>query len=405
MFCPGPNDVIIALMGVTGVGKSTFISHCTNKPIAINSGLQSCTKIVSVYQCELGGRKNVYLVDTPGFDDTNRTDTEVLTEIADWLTETYKHNVKLNGIIYLHRITDLRMTGSARENVLRFQSLCGSGALKKVVLATTMWEVVDPSTGEKREGELKTAEDFWGYMIRHKSQIHRHYNNVESVRRLIGLFANGAAPVTLRLEEEMVDQGRSLIDTSVGRGWEEAFRKAREKYDKELEELRAAMDRALREKEDKMASELKELEKHLKYKLGKKEQETQALAPGLEKLKLDYSEQMETMTKEEIETRVLARVLERLKLNYSEQMETILKLKSREEKKESTLHRLTRSLEETAKGLNLRVRSLPGLNLANSEDICITIYELSLTLPETIRMFKTALWAGNYTKRQYTFSS
>ena len=42
-FNPQPGDVIIALMGVTGVGKSTFISHCTDEPIAVNTGLRSCT--------------------------------------------------------------------------------------------------------------------------------------------------------------------------------------------------------------------------------------------------------------------------------------------------------------------------------------------------------------------------
>ena len=31
---------------------------------------------------------DIVLVDTPGFDDTNRTDKEILTLIASWLTET-----------------------------------------------------------------------------------------------------------------------------------------------------------------------------------------------------------------------------------------------------------------------------------------------------------------------------
>ncbi len=44
-FNPQPGDVIIALMGVTGVGKSTFISHCTDEPIVVNPGLRSCMGI------------------------------------------------------------------------------------------------------------------------------------------------------------------------------------------------------------------------------------------------------------------------------------------------------------------------------------------------------------------------
>lgn len=37
-----PGDVFIAIMGVTGAGKSTFISHCTEKQLEIGHGLQGC---------------------------------------------------------------------------------------------------------------------------------------------------------------------------------------------------------------------------------------------------------------------------------------------------------------------------------------------------------------------------
>ncbi|KAK3385437.1 hypothetical protein B0H63DRAFT_472936 [Podospora didyma] len=81
------------------------------------------------------------------------------------------------------------------------------GCLKKVILATTMWEVVDHATGEARENELGTTEDFWGYMIRNQLQMRRHYNKVDSVRRLIRLFVDSPipGPVNLQIQEEMVD--------------------------------------------------------------------------------------------------------------------------------------------------------------------------------------------------------
>jgi hypothetical protein len=34
------------------------------------------------------GASNIVLVDTPGFDDTNRTDMEILAMISDWLEKT-----------------------------------------------------------------------------------------------------------------------------------------------------------------------------------------------------------------------------------------------------------------------------------------------------------------------------
>ncbi|KAJ5888502.1 hypothetical protein N7495_008543 [Penicillium taxi] len=68
-------------MGMTGVGKSTFISHCTHETVGISDpgALESCTQKVQVHECrDFKPYANVYLVDTPGFDDTNRTDTDIL---------------------------------------------------------------------------------------------------------------------------------------------------------------------------------------------------------------------------------------------------------------------------------------------------------------------------------------
>jgi excinuclease UvrABC ATPase subunit len=36
-----PQDVLIVIMGITGSGKSTFISHCTDSEVGIGVGLKS----------------------------------------------------------------------------------------------------------------------------------------------------------------------------------------------------------------------------------------------------------------------------------------------------------------------------------------------------------------------------
>jgi ankyrin repeat protein len=84
-------------------------------------------------------------VDTPGFDDTYRSDTDVLREIAAWLTDSYSNQVKLKGIIYLYRIMDERMQGSAKRNLFMFKKLCGPKPLNNVNLATTTWSSVNPA--------------------------------------------------------------------------------------------------------------------------------------------------------------------------------------------------------------------------------------------------------------------
>jgi len=141
----------IATMGVTGAGKSSFISLLCNAKIDIGHNLESCTVEVEIYACDMYPERTIYFIDTPGFDDTNRSDTEVLRELANWLTKSYSDSIKLNGILYFHRISDVRMQGSAKKNLLMFKKLCGEDALRNVILVTSMWDRVSMEDGNKRE--------------------------------------------------------------------------------------------------------------------------------------------------------------------------------------------------------------------------------------------------------------
>lgn len=59
--------------------------------IEIGHDLESCTDQVRTFSClHPNGSDTVVFVDTPGFDDTNLKDTEILKAIADWLTATYR---------------------------------------------------------------------------------------------------------------------------------------------------------------------------------------------------------------------------------------------------------------------------------------------------------------------------
>lgn len=44
-----PNDIVIAVFGLTGSGKSNFISKLTGKDVEIGHGLQSCEQLFPTY--------------------------------------------------------------------------------------------------------------------------------------------------------------------------------------------------------------------------------------------------------------------------------------------------------------------------------------------------------------------
>ena len=87
---------------------------------------------------------DVFFADTPGFDDTTMSDTDVLKNIVLWLGLMREQSIKLSGIIYLHRITDNRVGGLAWRNLRMLHSLVGADKMANVLLVSTRWEDVRP---------------------------------------------------------------------------------------------------------------------------------------------------------------------------------------------------------------------------------------------------------------------
>ncbi|KDQ53019.1 hypothetical protein JAAARDRAFT_100020, partial [Jaapia argillacea MUCL 33604] len=186
------------------------LRSCTDKVQAVQLPPASVTR----YMPATG--KRVVLVDTPGFDDTKKTDAEILKIIGNWLAKTYGNKVKLAGILYLHRISDNRMSGSPLKNLRMFGKLCGDTAARHVVLVSSMWDRVDLGVALKRETELK--ENFWKGMLDNGASVDRFTNSPASgweiVRKVLHNKDNSEA---LLLQEEMVDLQKRLNETEAGK--------------------------------------------------------------------------------------------------------------------------------------------------------------------------------------------
>lgn len=174
------------------------------------------------------------LIDTPGFDDTERTDSEVLTEIARLLSAQYELGVELKGVIYIHRITDIRYSRSSVKTFEIFKKICGQGALSNVLLVTSRWAEVDLGTGAERERQLK--EKFWAYMLGHGSNISRFHGDRPSAVSLISQLLQRDS-VVLQLQKELVDEGKKLDDTAAGSYVSDNLEKLKQQYRDELASL------------------------------------------------------------------------------------------------------------------------------------------------------------------------
>jgi len=224
------------------------------------------------------------MIDTPGFDDSDKTDTQVLREIAAWLSDSYQHKILLHGIIYLHRISDVRMQGSARQNLMTFQQLCGTDALRKVILASTMWDITPSEDAIRREAELKETPAFWGWMLEQGSSCHRYNNTADSARQIVLSLTDQKAEILTDIQEQLVDRGLSLGETSAGQSLNSAIRREMRKLAKARKALEEDI-RAAEEMQDKRTQEALQQERdRYTVLIQQAEDNTQALKITMENL-------------------------------------------------------------------------------------------------------------------------
>ncbi|KAF9260262.1 hypothetical protein L218DRAFT_989712 [Marasmius fiardii PR-910] len=238
----------------------------------------------------------VVLIDTPGFDDTNVSDADILELIATFLASTYQHGKKLAGVLYLHRISDVRMGGIATRNFKMFRQLCGEKTLKNVVIVTTMWSKVTPNEGVARERELKSDELFFKPVLDKKAQLVRHDNTPETARAILSLLVQNE-PLPLRIQSELVDEGaKSIADTAAGGELDRELKKQMEKHKEEMVQLEAEMKEAIRTKDEETRQELEEGKQKLEKQMKEAKDDAQKLA-------LDFAARNEALVKKMEEER------------------------------------------------------------------------------------------------------
>ncbi|CAA7261003.1 unnamed protein product [Cyclocybe aegerita] len=155
------------------------------------------------------------LVDTPGFNGDNRTDTTVLDMVSQWMSSRCPDGMKLSGIIFVHRIKDNRCTQgstSIRVNAGALKRLCGDRAFEKILLVTTMWDSLkDLRIGEEREKALEAG--YWADMIKGGSHSRRFDKSEASAWQIVQDILEKQSGPTL---EELQKFERRLSQTKAG---------------------------------------------------------------------------------------------------------------------------------------------------------------------------------------------
>ncbi|KAF8858315.1 hypothetical protein BDZ45DRAFT_743558 [Acephala macrosclerotiorum] len=197
------------------------------------------TSEVEVYPLKRDG-KVIWLIDTPRFGDTNVSNANV-------------------GMVYLHPITANRMSGSACKNVRIFKKLIGSASLECVVLSSTMWDIVAEDVGEQREEELKTTPEFWNEMVQKGSSIFRHDGGQESALTVIDQILGKNQKVVLDIQEQIVNQYKTIVETEAGKEVESAIIRERKKFERRMRDNEKDLEQALKDRDNRSAEELQKI--------------------------------------------------------------------------------------------------------------------------------------------------
>ena len=120
--------------------------------------------------------------------------------------------MKLSGLLYFHKISDIRLAGTSLKYLGMFEDLCGKKSLQKVILTTTMWDDVDQETGETREGELQST--YWLPMMERDSTTSRFKGTRESAFTVIDpLIETANTRFSALLQQELTDMRKKLSST------------------------------------------------------------------------------------------------------------------------------------------------------------------------------------------------
>ncbi|KAL4256708.1 hypothetical protein AB1N83_011719 [Pleurotus pulmonarius] len=209
------NPVLIAVMGMVGSGKTSvgqvtstllsqlitcvhqFVNLASASALKVGDNLRSCTTDTQVSKSfQLDGRQ-ISLIDTPGFDDTTKSDFDVLNVIAAFLTQSYKQ--------------------------------------------------VSPTVGDAREAELASDALFFKPVLDKGAQLLRHDNTDDSAKNILRHIIKNH-PLPLLVQTDLVDRGLDLSGTSAANILDCEVNKQKEKHRDELRRVREAKDEALRAK-------------------------------------------------------------------------------------------------------------------------------------------------------------
>ncbi|KAJ7928821.1 hypothetical protein B0H13DRAFT_2544616 [Mycena leptocephala] len=299
------DEVSNRVMGPTGSGKTSNTTHFINTAKAFSLARTNTVQVASPFR--LDGRW-VTLIDTPGFDDNEKRHGNIN---ADSFILGNDSGKKLASVIYLHRISDVRMGGISTRNFKMFREPCGESTLRNVVIV---------GREAAREAELASDDKFFKPVLGKGARLLRHDNDIASAQAIIHYLIRNQ-PRALRIQRELVDQGKAISQTAAG---EELNRELAEQIEHHKQEM-AILQQEMRG----LSSACMRATKELELETRKLQTEMTWVQDDSKKLASDYTELKKRMAEVAETARREAECAEEKHRRQIKELETIQELGDR----------------------------------------------------------------------------
>ena len=316
-------ELKVVLIGQTGSGKSqlgNFILQ--NEFFKVGNGKSSETEIISEGNTYLDGM-SVTIVDTPGLNDTNSKDEEIMDKIV----KKFKDDNSIDGIILVYSFRNMRRVQKHQELVNNLLEIFGKDLLEKrlkVIFTNSVIGEERDETDEILEREqMNDAKEFLNYMVMDHEMIFlntkkKFYDRFRpKIIELLNQIYN--------IKEKYGSINNALITKKKLKFIEKEKQKEKERMEKELKRQKEEYEREQKKQKEESERRQKELETKMKEKLAMHERNQKE---ELKRQKEEY-ERKQKKQKEESERRqkeLETKMKEKLAMHERNQKEELERL-------------------------------------------------------------------------------
>ncbi|KIM79065.1 hypothetical protein PILCRDRAFT_10725 [Piloderma croceum F 1598] len=136
------------------------------------------------------------------------------------------------------------------------KQLCGDQAMKHLTIVTNVWGEVSPEKGKQREKELSSNEKFFKNAIDKGAAFGRHNNTYKTAFAILRHVTKNQ-PIVLGIQDQMVNQGRSLNETAAAEELQREMKEQEKQQRAEMARYKTKAEESARriEQERRMAIE------------------------------------------------------------------------------------------------------------------------------------------------------